>query len=125
MKNIITDTVEEINRLAGEARDHLRDNGWREYDEKLWELVENLQKIAGPGLKPGKHLKWNVADGYAHYIVLKVNKRFTEVAFIDYMDGYRFAGVFQEGNKLMVPTPVAQKMAEWQDRMEVLFKKPA
>jgi len=125
MKNIITDTVEEINRLAGIARENLRDGKWREYDEQLWEKVEELQKFAGTGLKPGKHLKWNVADGYAHYIVLKVNKRFTEVAFIDYMDGYRFMGVFQDGNKLLVPTQVARKMAEWQDRIEVLFKKPA
>jgi len=125
MKNLITDTITEINRLAGVARDNLHDGKWREYDEQLWQLVETLQKIAGKGLKPGKHLKWNVCDGYAHYIVLKVNKRFTEVAFIDYMDGYSFPGVFQEGNKLMVPTQVAQRMAEFEDRTAAFFKKPA
>ena len=119
--NIIKTAVEEINRLAGIARDNLCDGKWRKYDEQLWKKVEKLQKFAGTGLKPGKHLKWNVADGYAHYIVLKVNKRFTEVAFIDYMDGYNFAGVFEDDGKLFVPTSVAKKAAQWQDTMERLF----
>jgi len=123
MKNIITDSVDEINRLAGIARDHLHGNNWRKYDEQLWECVENLQKIAGAGLKPGKHLKWCVADGYAHYIVLRVNKQITELVFIDYMDGYSFQGVFEDSGKLFVPTAVARKAAQWQDATNRLFKK--
>ncbi len=108
------------------ALDTLRyDNPLRADRERmLWQMIENLDKEAIESLSPGRHLKWNVADGYAHYIVVKVNKMFTELVYIPYMDNYQFSGVFvDERDRLMVPTQVALMNAERSIAFRELFSK--
>jgi hypothetical protein len=96
---------------------------WASNNKSLWEGINQLDMEAGTGLAPGRHLKWNVADGYAHYIVVKVGKQLTELAYLPYMDNYQFAGTFMQGNKLMVPTAVATQCASGLAFFRALFDK--
>lgn len=96
---------------------------WREKDELLWNGILALDKEVGIGLVSGRHIKWGVADGYAHYFVVKVGKRLTELEHIPYGDNYAFAGTFVENGKIMVPTAVAQETLKWSDGLRELFSK--
>lgn len=96
---------------------------WKANHKRLWEGVDQLDAEAGDALAPGRHIKWQVADGYAHYIVIKVGKRLTELAYLPYMDDYQFPGAWVQGNKLMVPTPVAAQCAVNLNFWKTLFAK--
>lgn len=99
---------------------------WRTPDDAFWAKVEALQKELddfGVGLVPGRHLQWNVADGYAHYFVVKVNKRDVELVHLDYMDGYWFQGCWREGDKVYCPRPVAELAYQWRAGLKKLFAK--
>lgn len=113
-----------INDLV-ELCNHYRARGfngdWRSRDESFWKQVEQLQTDIGDGLVPGRHLRWNVADGYAHYLVVKVNKRDVELVHLDYMDGYWFQGCWQEGDKVYCPRPVAEQAHQWHTGLKKLF----
>ncbi len=105
-----------IKQLVAEAKDINYCRGdWREKDGTFWAKVKALEIELGKGLKPGRHVKWNVADGYAHYFVVKVGKMFTELAFIPYGDQYQFAGTFILKGKLVAPTTVVEQSIKWDD----------
>jgi len=101
--------IEHIVEFASALSAMKWDNPLREdRDKMLWQMIDALQVEIGEGLVPGRHLRWPVADGYAHYIVVKANKRFVELVHLDYMDGYWFQGCWQEGDKVYCSRPVAE-----------------
>lgn len=95
------------------------DPNYKNADNKLWEMIEALDAKAGPGLVPGRHIKFGVADGYAHYIITKVNKTTIDVEHLPYMDAYHFMGVYE--GKIMAG--IAARQLGWQDGMKELFSK--
>ena len=92
---------------------------WREKDKLFWDAVLKLDADAGPEFGPGKHIKFQVADGYAHYIVIKVGTFISKLHHLDYMDGYGFAGVVD--SKIMTAS-AKQIWAVYQSLSEVFGK---
>jgi len=94
----------------------------RERYNAFWKSVGDLDKSVGDGLVPGRLVKWQVADGYACYIVVKVGKTLTQLQHLPEGDGYTFAGTFinSRGN-VVVPTVVAQQAIQWHDGLRKLF----
>jgi hypothetical protein len=90
---------------------------YRSEDDKFWELVEDLDSRA-EGLV-GKHIKFGVADGYAHYIVVKAGKSMVTVEHLDYSDGYMFAGVYRG----KIQRGVVDQSLRFQDWKKSLMKK--
>ncbi len=88
---------------------------WQAKDTILWNIIRAQDVEVGEGLKPGRHVKWPVADGYAHYFVVKVGKTFTELVHIPYADAYQFAGTFMLKNKLVAPTSIVEETIKWDD----------
>lgn len=76
------------------------------------------------GLYVGRELKWQVADGFARYTVVKIGKQLTQVELIREDDCYTFDGVFvnSKGNTV-VPTPVAKASANKSDFWNELIQK--
>src|SRR5258706_269957 len=69
-------------------------------DVKFWEAITALDKEAVSGLGPkdnrcvpGRLVKFAVADNYARYIILRVNKKTCKVVHLPYMDAYRSPAV--------------------------------
>jgi len=62
-------------------------------DKALWDAVNALDRDAGPGCQAGRLLKFGVADGYARYIISKVNSKTVKVVHLDYADGYHSPAV--------------------------------
>jgi len=87
--------IEHITEFAAAVNAMKWDNPLRDgQDKMLWQRIDALQVEIGGGLVPGRHLRWNVADGYAHYLVVKVNKRDVELVHLDYTwMGIGFRGV--------------------------------
>jgi len=73
--------------------------------------IDALNKKVGKGLRPGRVLQFNVADGYALYFVTKVGKSFTDVAHIGLGDGYSYGGVIDG----QLDTRVALQTIQWDD----------
>jgi len=65
-------------------------------DEKFWMKLEELNKEAiATGQLVGRHVSFAVADGAAHYIVVKVGKVFTQVEQLPIYDNWHYNGVYQ------------------------------
>jgi len=94
-------------------------------EQAVYNRVENISKNAGPGLVPGKHLQFGVADGYAHYIVMSVRKRTVTVEHLPFGDKYHFTGCYldEKRNELVIPTPVALSALDWEEWRQSLGKK--
>jgi hypothetical protein len=97
---------------------------WREELTLLENRLATLDMANRPGLNPGRHIKFQVADGYANCIVTKVLKNIVHVVHVPILDGYHFNGIYQdERGHLCLPRPVAQRSIDWDEKMEILFKK--
>lgn len=109
----------EIQEIVTEA-DLLQQSPYNDDYKKRMNFLMNrfkmLDEKSSPGLNVGRQLKFNVADGYAYYIVTKVNKSVVEVVHVPLDDSYCFAGVCIENGKLVMLRGVAEqnvKMAEF------------
>lgn len=60
--------------------------------DALYKLMAEVDEAAGDDLV-GKHIRFQVADGYAEYIITKENKTTVSVVHIPVGDGYEFPGV--------------------------------
>lgn len=85
--------------------------------EKISAAMER-SKALGPGIKVGKVFKMPVADGYAVYEVVKVNKTTVKVAAMETPDGYcdrilGYGGSFQKS--------IIEPLVTHEDRMQALF----
>ena len=87
------------------------DDNWKRRDVALWKAVADLNALAGEGLAVGKHLKFCVADGYAHYIVTKVLKNVVHVEHLEYGDNYFASNTVYDDGKghWCVPRVIAQR----------------
>jgi len=110
----------ELNKLRYDDPQH---KAWdKTFNAELTRLDNEVAGMPGGELAPGRLLKFQVADGYALYIITKVGKRQTEVVHLDYMDGYTFQGVYQSAaGKLVLPTQVAIQSLGWSDALKRMF----
>ena len=117
--------IEHIVEFAASVNSMKWDNPLRDgQDKMLWQRIDALQVEIGGGLVPGRHLRWNVADGYAHYLVVKVNKRDVELVHLDYMDGYWFQGCWQDDDgRVYCARPVAEQAYRWHSGLKKIFEK--
>lgn len=98
-----------------------RDMEARKIADKEWDaLINELDAAAGEGLV-NRHVRFSVADGYAHYIITKVNKTWCWVQHIDYSDGYRYVGEIHG----KIDRRVVESAVNWADRMKAIFAKKA
>jgi hypothetical protein len=75
------------------------------YDAFEKELMA-IDKRAGRGLNVGKIVRFQIADGYAIYVVTKINARTVEVEHVALGDAWREPFIESAGGKL------SRKMAE-------------
>jgi len=68
-------------------------NPLRLKEQELMEKLRKFDESLGEGMKPGRHLQFQVGDGYAHYIIVQVNRETVQVVHIPYGDNYSFGGV--------------------------------
>ena len=66
-------------------------------DKTFWDYIYGINAAAGPGLAIGRFVKFGVRDGYARYIISKINKRTVHLVHIPYGDGYRSSMVDASG----------------------------
>jgi hypothetical protein len=85
-------------------------------EKEFWAAVDALGKAAD-GLV-GKHIQFSVADGYAHYIIVKANKQTVKVAHLSIMDAYHFQGVNENG---LLFRSVAERQLRWEVGMKEIF----
>jgi hypothetical protein len=86
-----------------------------EVEKEFWQAVNDLDAKAD-GLV-GKHIKFQVADGYAEYIIVKELKSQVKVYHLNVYDGYTFSGVW-DGK---IPKGLAHQCIARQDFMKKLF----
>jgi hypothetical protein len=121
--------IDEILTLCRADNDATKKFGSAEHkaaDLKYWEAITALDKeavqglYADKGVMPGRLLRFGVADGYAYYIVLRVNKKTCKLVHLPYGDGYRFQGVGDDGEVLR---DVVEDNLAWADVLAEAFKK--
>ena len=90
-------------------------------EDKLFVRIEVLDESVGDGLQEGRHVGFQVADGYAHYVVVKVLKNTVKLIYIPYSDNYHFAGgrVGKDG-LVEIFREVVESHLQWHD---ILHKK--
>jgi hypothetical protein len=120
VQSILAD-LEKINAKIGRVpfKEYYKD------EQEIYNRVEKLSENAGPGLVPGKHLQFGVADGYAHYVVMSVRKRTVTVEHLPFADKYHFTGCYldEKRNELVIPTQVAQGALRWEEWRRSLGRK--
>ena len=118
--NQLVNLCEKLNKLRYDDPNHaILDNT---FNVEVRSLDNEALRMPGGELAPGRLLKFQVADGYALYIITKVGKRQTEVIHLDYMDGYSFAGVYQSAKgELVIPTQVAIQNLGWTADLKRMF----
>ncbi len=107
----IINEIEEIISLCNQGFDE-------EKHKFASERITKLNNLVGTGTVPGRVVRFQVADGYALYFIVKVLKSKVQVAHIPLYDGYQFAGVIQSRDGyLYLPRQVAEKSLRWDDMM--------
>lgn len=122
--------VDEILRLANAADALVGRYGTPEHKaaEKAYHdavtALDREAKLSGAGCQPGRLLKFGVADGYARYVITRVNKKTCKVVHIPYMGGYKSPAVHDDE----VWRDEAEDNIAWYDTLmaaaEKLNKKP-
>jgi hypothetical protein len=115
-KKDILNRVRELKEDCDCLHELIRD--WDKYkiaSGLFWDRVNELDRNA-IGLV-GKHIQFNVADGYAHYIIVKENKATVTVEHLDYCDGYHFTGVWD--GKL--PRGLAERQVKMATGLKEIF----
>ena len=133
--NLFPDTatpelMDKINNLVSEAENHYKGissggcdfSTYEEQETRLYKQLKEISVSVGTGLKVGKHVKFQVADGYANYIVTKILGSTVLVKHLPLGDSYTFLGVYEtdDGN-LALPTMVAKRQVERSEFMEEMF----
>jgi len=115
-KKDILEKVKELQEDCNNLRELIRD--WEKFkiaDKLFWSTVEELNANA-IGLV-GKSISFNVADGYATYIIVKENKATVTVEHLDYMDGYHSPAVYMG----KVPRGLAEQYVKRDEGMKAIF----
>lgn len=85
-------------------------------DAKLQEIRE-LGKTLPEGLFAGKIVRWQVADGYAVYVVTKTNSRTAYLHPVCIGDAWQFQGVGKNGATPLAVVEAAIKREEGLSRL--------
>jgi hypothetical protein len=116
----IKEIIAKVHRLVAETG--LYRCGTDEFkaaDANLWTYVKAMEKEAGTGLNVGRVVKFGVSDGYARYIITKINKKTVKLEWLDYADRYRSGQVVDgECSRMEVEDNIA-----WADMLADLGNK--
>jgi hypothetical protein len=122
--------VEAVVKRAKASKLGARSNGsnlsnvesWISEQREIATELDEINTLAGSSLAVGRSLKFQVADGYAVYLVTKVRKQEVVVAHVDVGDGYTFAGVYVNSKaELVIPRQVAQRSVEFDTFLKKMF----
>lgn len=120
MKTILN-KIKELRELSGKSFDEFG-RGWdgikakSDAQNKLMDELRQLAKTNNTLL--GRIIKFPYADGYAMYVVTKVNKKTVRIDWIDYMDGW----VDQRcGEQAMLDMDYAKQVIEGEDALRKIF----
>lgn len=112
----VSGEVAELVKLANRPFDPIN---WRQRDEEFFGKLEALDKKAGKGLAVGKHLRFQVADGYAYYVVTDIGPTCCKVEHLPVHDGYSSECICDG----FVMTALAERNIARREGMEELFSK--
>lgn len=117
--------IDEILALAEQLQANFAWNDtYRANLQKLHDMIASLDNDAGPGVQSGRELRFQVADGYANYIITKVGKRTVKVVHVPIMDAYTFCGVYSDGKgNLELPFAVAEQSVRSVELYKKIFAK--
>jgi hypothetical protein len=77
-----------------------------------------------PGLVEGKTVRFGVADGYAHYMIVSFTKRTVKMVHLDICDGYRVATFgYDSKGYVIAPRSVVERTVRFDEGMRRLFEK--
>ncbi len=112
-------SIAQDQRKPGALNGDWMNNPIKKREDALFEQLDKLDKEIGKGLKVGKYIKFQVADGYAHYLITRLNRETVEVIHLPLGDGYKFGGigVDKKGNQVIFRT-----VAEANVRMNDFWK---
>ena len=105
---VLQQRIKEILALCQRCNDLFGQYGSEESkaaEDKFWQAIKALDKEAVKELDVkknghcavGRLVKFGVADNYARYIILRVNKKVCKMVHIPYMDGYHSPAVNRDG----------------------------
>jgi hypothetical protein len=95
-----------------------------EHEDVIFNKLCDLSDKQPEAVVPGRVIRFQVADGYAHYVITKVGKRDVVVKHVDIGDGYQYSGCYLDKNKnCVIPRPVVEKVLAWEIGMSKLFGK--
>jgi hypothetical protein len=131
--------IREIHRASQKPTNPLLLKAWKQpsfeeqnaKEEAVWVKLKKLQAELGPGFRSGKLFHFPVADGRAHYMVLKIGKAMTELAWLPFGDAYKADAVevvdkVSRGKRKIhhqCLTSVARRMVTAQDGIKAVFAK--
>ncbi len=120
-------TQETVNRLVAKMEDLHRNGGGGDYQDTYKQecaLLDELGKISdslkSQGLVPGRMVKYQVADGYAHYVVVSVSPQVSYLRHVPFLDGYQSPAVGRDGAIL---TSTLRDHLQYEDKLGDLFSK--
>lgn len=114
---IVNQIFEVVNDIIRGYDDY--SGGWIEKHQAADKKLHELEAKLGPGLQEGRLISFQVADGYAVYVITKVQKRVVKVHHVPLYDGYTSQAVYN--NTLQFGQ--AQQLVDRQDALRELFKK--
>ena len=88
-------------------------------DSLFWRDINALNAEAGIGMLPGKHIRFSVGDGYAHYILKKIGRTTCWLVHIPYGDAYRSNLVGGSGE---INTDELEPRIEFEEGIKKLFE---
>lgn len=91
-------------------------------DEAFWSVVQALDseaKLQGSGPQIGRLIKLPYADGYARYIITKVQAKVVKLEHLPYKEGYKSPAV-RDG---VAEKSVIEMELEFYDSMDTAIKK--
>lgn len=101
-------------------------NAWKAYKQKSEALDALMDDMKQQARKEktllGRMIKFPCADGYAMYVITKVNKATVKIVWVDYSDGYVDDRC---GYGAMLDIAYAKSKIKGEDVLEKLFKKTA
>jgi hypothetical protein len=84
--------------------------------EKLQEEIDELAKANNTIL--GRQIKFPMGDGYAYYVITKVNKKTVEITWVKYCDAWQDR---RAGYQSLLNFDYANQQVKGQDRLAELF----
>jgi hypothetical protein len=84
--------------------------------EVLQDEIDSLAKDLGTLM--GRQIKFPMGDGYAYYIITKVNKQTVEITWVKYCDAWQDS---RAGYQSLLDKAYAEQQVKGQDRLAELF----